>query len=217
MRVVVISDTHADHDALGVLEGDVLIHCGDVEHLFAPDPQALAKVDAWFGQQRFDQILVTGGNHDLGLERLVHAGISQPFQNATFLQDSGVVLQGVRFYGSPWVPKLIGHAFFADDAALQEAWAKIPDDTDVLITHTPPLDILDVSSSGLVLGCPHLQERLAYLRPKLHCFGHVHAASGARTLDGTTFVNAALVNRSFEITRPPFVFDLTEDGITPVQ
>ncbi|MEM7059844.1 MAG: metallophosphatase domain-containing protein [Pseudomonadota bacterium] len=216
MRVVCISDTHGGHEALGVLEGDVLIHAGDVEHLFAPDPQALEKVDAWFGRQRFDHVLVTGGNHDLSLEQRVRCGNPQPFQNAIFLQDSGLEIDGVRFYGSPWVPMLDGHAFFADDAALSAAWLKIPFDVDVLITHTPPLSTLDTSSQGLVLGCRHLAPRVQGIAPRLHCFGHVHAAYGSRVVGRTTFANASVVNSSFEVARSPFVFDLTPDGLTPV-
>ena len=34
MKIVIISDAHERHDAFGSLEGDVLIHCGDMFDLF---------------------------------------------------------------------------------------------------------------------------------------------------------------------------------------
>ncbi|WP_415921681.1 metallophosphatase domain-containing protein [Tateyamaria sp. SN6-1] len=210
MKIVVISDTHGDHAALGPLSGDVLIHCGDVEHLFRRDPQALSRMDAWFGQQDFAHILCIGGNHDLTLEAHVGAG-TDPFRNATFLHDSAAVIDGVTFHGAPWVPQLRDHAFFADDDALRAAWAAIPAQVDVLITHTPPAGILDVSSRGLALGCPHLARRVMAVRPALHCFGHVHAGAGRRDVRGTTYVNASSVDSGFRIARPPVVIDFPRD------
>ena len=207
MKVVVISDTHGDHRKLGVLEGDVLVHCGDFEDLFGPDDQMLDDVDAWFGEQRFELILCTGGNHDLALEQRLMAG-QAPFQNALFLLDETVTFHGLKFHGAPWVPQLSGHAFFADRPALTAAWSRIPDDVDVLITHTPPRGALDVSSRGLVLGCEALAARLEMLSPRLHCFGHVHAGRGQEHRHGTTYVNATSVNSHFEIAHPPVFIEL---------
>jgi len=206
MKIVIISDTHGHHEKLGTLSGDVLIHCGDFENLFAQTNAAIDQMDAWFGQQDFDQILCIGGNHDRLLEDRV-TKVAQPFANAVYLQDSGFVHKGVKFYGVPWVPQLIQHAFYADDAALHAAWAGIPADTDVLITHTPPAGILDVSSRGLTLGCAHLARRVRQVKPALHCFGHVHASAGHLVKRGVTFVNASSINSAFEIANAPFEFE----------
>lgn len=91
-------------------------------------------------------------------------------------------------------------------------WPRIPDDVDVLITHAPPAGLLDVSSTGLKLGCEHLAKRLAGLAPRLHCFGHahVHASAGNRSSGGTTYVNASSVDSTFQIAHPPFVFELPD-------
>ena len=212
MRIVIISDTHGGHEELGDLCGDVLIHCGDVEHLFRKDDQAIEKIDDWFGRQQFDHVLCTGGNHDLTLERHVQAG-KQPFRNALFLHDTELVIDGIKFFGAPWVPHLEKHAFFADERALDEAWSRIPNDVDVLITHTPPAGVLDVSSRGATLGCKLLARRLKAVKPVLHCFGHVHASAGSRVRGGTTYVNASSVNSSFEITVAPFECDLLDKDL----
>lgn len=207
MRVVIVSDTHGRHRALGRLSGDVLIHCGDVDNLFQRYPTPVEAVDRWFGEQDFAHILCVGGNHDVEVETRVMARLA-PFQNATFLHEAGVEIEGLRFYGVSWVPDLMGHAFFADDEMLERAWDRIPDDVDVLITHTPPGGILDVSSRGRPLGCPLLARRLRQIQPQLHCFGHVHASAGQRRIGETTYVNATSVNSELVVSRPPVVIDL---------
>lgn len=118
--------------------------------------------------------------------------------------------RGVTVYGASWVPVLKVLPFYADDHALARSWSRIPDDTDVLITHTPPDNMLDISSFGQVLGCSLLAPRLNDLSPALHCFGHLHNSAGQLTLGGTTYVNASSVNSRFEVVHPPTVFDLPD-------
>jgi Icc-related predicted phosphoesterase len=207
MKISLISDTHNAHEKLGTLSGEVLIHCGDMLNLFSPDADELENIDDWFGRQDFDLILCTGGNHDLGLQRRAKT-VTNPFKNAVYLEDRSYVHEGIIFYGAPWTPELRGQAFFKDDAELGEKWSTIPADTDVLITHTPPAGVLDVSSRGLKLGCEHLAYALQRVSPRLHCFGHVHASSGVREVDGTQFVNASSVNSQFELVRSPYEITL---------
>ena len=55
-----------------------------------------------------------------------------------------------------------------------DPWEKrIPRDTDVLITHTPPQYHLDLN-----LGCAGLLNEIWRVRPRLHVFGHVHSGHG---------------------------------------
>lgn len=170
MRVVVVSDTHGRHEEYGVLEGDVLIHCGDGSESSSESVEAL---DEWFGRQHFEQVLAVGGNHDFNLLQRTRAG-TRAFHHARFLVDETVEIGGLRFHGSPWIPGLFGWAFFAKDEVLAARWALIPADTDVLITHTPPAGILDRDRGGYGYGCALLRRRLDELAPRLHCFGHIH-------------------------------------------
>jgi len=54
-------------------------------------------------------------------------------------------------------------------------WNKIPDDTDILVTHTPPVGHGDLCCTGIRAGCVELlttvQQRV---KPKYHVFGHIH-------------------------------------------
>lgn len=207
MRISVVSDTHNQHQGFEPLSGDVLIHCGDMFNLFSAANDDIERIDEWFGKQNFNLILCTGGNHDFALEERLKV-TSSPFKNAVYLQDRSYVHDGVTFYGSPWTPNLQGHAFYQDSDQLQTRWSAIPDNIDVLITHTPPAGILDVSSAGLTLGCLHLAGQLQRISPRLHCFGHVHASSGTADVNGVRFINASSVNSRFELVRRPYEFVL---------
>ncbi len=207
LKLTVISDTHGKHTQLGRLRGDVLIHCGDMFNMFSQSHDDFDRMDAWFGEQDFDLILCVGGNHDFELEKRSTYAHS-PFKNAVYLEGSAFDFDGIRFFGAPWIPELSGQAYYVDDYALPGKWAEIPSDVDVLITHTPPGGILDVSSRGLELGCPHLLSAIERTKPTVHCFGHVHASSGTHTNDTTTFVNAALVNSRYELHHPPYELEL---------
>lgn len=50
---------------------------------------------------------------------------------------------------------------------------KIPIETDVLITHTPPKYHLDIN-----LGCAGLLKEIWRVKPRLHVFGHIHSGHG---------------------------------------
>lgn len=67
----------------------------------------------------------------------------------------------------------------------------VPDwpNVDIMMTHGPPMGVLDQSKKGTNAGCENLHRALTRARPRLHCFGHVHEGYGAEILrwdDGTS-------------------------------
>jgi hypothetical protein len=85
----------------------------------------------------------------------------------------------IRIYGAPQIPAcgpLSVHAFQYPRG--QDAWSEtIPEDTDILVTHTPPKYHLDLSlPKGL--GCEHLLAEVRRVKPTLHVFGHIHWGAG---------------------------------------
>ena len=84
------------------------------------------------------------------------------------------------------------------------------DDTDVLLTHGPPLGHGDLCSSGLRAGCLDLLDELqGRVKPAYHVFGHIHEGAGATTDGTTTYVNASTCTLRYKATNPPLVFDVT--------
>jgi Icc-related predicted phosphoesterase len=54
----------------------------------------------------------------------------------------------------------------------------MPAGVDIVMTHGPPLSILD-QIDGKSLGCPRLLTAIARVKPLMHCFGHIHEGHGA--------------------------------------
>lgn len=50
---------------------------------------------------------------------------------------------------------------------------------DVMMTHGPPMGILDATDRNEHVGCEHLLRAARRCRPRLHCFGHIHEGWGA--------------------------------------
>lgn len=53
---------------------------------------------------------------------------------------------------------------------------------DILLSHGPPYANLDRTTTGALVGCPHLLRALMRSRPLLHCFGHIHEAHGGQRI-----------------------------------
>jgi hypothetical protein len=67
---------------------------------------------------------------------------------------------------------------YGPDEASQ-VWDKIPLDSDIVVTHTPPKYHCDESRERRATGCPALREALWRIRPRLAICGHVHEGRGA--------------------------------------
>ena len=192
MRLVFISDTHTHRD-LAIPEGDVLVHAGD-----ATSTGTAGEVEQflqWFDAQPHRRRLFIAGNHDWLFQRDpdLAALLLARHPGITYLQDAGVAIDGLRFYGSPWQPEFCQWAFNLPrrGRALREAWARIPEGTDVLITHGPPHGVLDQVRGGSHLGCEELAARVAAVRPRIHVFGHIHDGFGVLRSQATVFINAS--------------------------
>jgi Icc-related predicted phosphoesterase len=211
MRIVCISDTHGggygDGTRVKIPEGDVLVHAGDLTSK-GTVPQIVSELD-WIASLDFKHRLVIAGNHDFLFENDNHLARALIPKGVTYLQDSGVRIDGIEFWGSPWQPTFHGWAFNLDRGIdIAEQWALIPKGTDVLITHGPPHGILDIVPDGEHVGCVDLLERIREIRPKLCVFGHIHASHGMIVKEGITFVNAATCDEEYLQTNPPIVVDL---------
>ena len=101
-------------------------------------------------------------------------------------------------------------AFTCDtEEELAEKFALIPDDMDILITHSPPEDILDeLEEEGKHVGSIALFNRIKKIQPSLHVFGHIHSSYGIKKLNSTTFINASHVNERYEPVNAPIRIQL---------
>jgi len=207
MKIVFISDTHNKLSEVVVPPGDILIHAGDFTMLGKIEEFQLFNKD--LEKLPHKHKIVIAGNHEFLVEHNQKLGRAI-LSAATYLQDESVVVEGLKIYGSPWQPEFGRWAFNLprNSPSLKLVWDKIPRDTDILLTHTPPHGILDKTNSGEKVGCEVLKQRLRDLTPRIHCFGHIHPAYGKKKVDKTLYINAAIVNDKYQPTNQPIVIEL---------
>jgi predicted phosphohydrolase len=207
MRIVAISDTHSLHHQVRLPDGDVLLHTGDVSS-HGKEAEVFEFL-AWFSAQPHRHKVFIAGNHDFYFERAPHHVIDRRIpSNVIYLNDSGVIVEGIKIWGSPVQPWFYDWAFNRQRGAdIKEHWDLIPDDVDILMTHGPAFGINDQTTRGEQVGCVDLRATIDKIQPKLFVCGHIHEAYGVLESGKTTFMNASVVNANYKVVNKPLVFD----------
>lgn len=228
MKIVCISDTHNQHKRISVPAGDVLIHAGDGTG--SGDFKEIAAFLCWLDSLPHPHKILVAGNHDWTFQRDpdIAGLLLKDHPGITYLQDSGCEINGFKVWGSPWQPMFMSWAFnLPRGRMLREKWNLIPIDTDILVTHGPPLGILDqvlpVPTGGWDpdrgqpehLGCEEMLIRVRTVKPKLHVFGHIHGGYGIHKDRGTTHVNASICDEDYRPINAPVVLDLRKPRRSP--
>jgi len=213
MKITFISDTHNKHKHLtsktynNILgSGDVLVHAGDCTGM--GKTHEIENFLDWFSNTEFTHKIFIAGNHDWGFE--LHNDIASEYKEkgVHYLFDSEIVIDGVKFYGSPWQPEFYNWAFnLPRGEKLAEKWALIPNDTDVLITHGPAHGMLDWLPNGTQAGCQDLFYKIMEIKPKIHVCGHIHCAYGQKYFNGVEFLNASVLDEQYQHHNKPIVVD----------
>ncbi len=218
MRVVLISDTHLRHElgSLNVPEGDLLVHAGDA--LVVGGLPELYSFCKWFGALPHANKVFVPGNHDRIFEEYVSLASGLLPEGVVCLIDQAASIEDLKIYGSPWQPEFMNWAFnLPRGPALVERWDKIPSGLDILVTHGPPLGVMDRTGGNRRVGCADLADAIERARPRVHVFGHVHGGYGVSLKGETLYVNAALCNEAYEPAHAPIVVDIDGSRVKVVQ
>ncbi|KAA6338397.1 3' 5'-cyclic adenosine monophosphate phosphodiesterase CpdA [termite gut metagenome] len=206
MNILFFSDTHRLHRRLKNLPpADMIIHAGDIS--FSGEDHEAEDFIRWFGKLDYKYKIFIAGNHDFYFEDETIRRIQQMLPgNAYYLCDSGVEIEGIKCWGSPITP-LFNWAFNCERGEqICGHWKLIPKDTDILITHTPPLGILDRTTRGIHTGCEDLLKTVKRITPRYHLFGHIHEAYGMIQSGETTFINGSVLDKNYYIKNKPVIF-----------
>ena len=186
MRILHLSDTHNCHHRLRDFpEADVVVHSGDF-CMVGTEQEAIDFMN-WFCDLPYKNKIFICGNHDACL---YGANIEGLDSNVHYLCNSGIEIEGIKFYGVP---------MFTEDCISDRQnrnYSNIPIDTDVLITHSPAFGILDFDDN-IHYGSEELLTRLSALNLRAHLFGHIHANHGITTIGNTIFSNGAIMNTDY--------------------
>jgi Icc-related predicted phosphoesterase len=201
LTIALVSDTHELEREVEVPFASLFIHCGDFTML-SRSLRAIQEFNEWLGELPHRTRIVVPGNHDEFLEDPSNRKL---ISNAIVLINEGIEIEGLRIWGTPTTP--VGPGFSVRSAEeRRRIYARIPDDTDVLISHGPPRWILDRSSgSSFHAGDQELLDAVIRVKPCLHTFGHVHGAHGLLGTQDTIFANAALLGPDGDVDKEPIV------------
>lgn len=221
IQITCISDLHGDEPTL--LGGNILIVAGDLT--ISHRKEQFCRIFDYIESTPYHHKILIAGNHD----DLIQKGEVNVPDGIIYLEDSGIELFGLKIWGSPWVNRFEhmnprAAAFAGSESFLAEKFAKIPLDTDILITHSPPYRILDSVGAdyGACYGSISLYERLQEVVPHLHVFGHIHDAGGKTVIlksmlrpDGrdTLCINASIMDQIYQPTNSPVYVNYEKDNI----
>jgi len=225
MKITFISDTHNKHKQITshLPGGDLLIHAGDITSRgYKHEIQEFLK---WFnGLDNYTHKIFVAGNHDWGFQddpemckKLLYF-----YSGVTYLQDNLELIEDdyqstVRVYGSPWQPEFHNWAFNLprNGDQLDQVWHQIPQDVDILVTHSPACGYLDcVIGQYDNLGCELLTERIREVKPKIHVCGHIHTGYGYIFNGDTHFINAAVLNEQYVYAQKPLSIEWNKEKNT---
>ena len=198
MKILHLSDTHGKHRELREMpNADVLVHSGDFT-MAGSDMEALDFLE-WLCDLPYRHKVFIAGNHD---DCMIDATLEGFPNGVYYLHDSGITIDGISFYGVPMLAELIN-----GEMHTLEHYERIPSRVDVLVTHRPPLGILD-GTDRLHYGSARLLDRVAEVKPRLHLFGHTHDAYGMLELYDSCFCNASVCNEKYDIDSAPLLIEL---------
>lgn len=221
MIIAGVSDLHG-HLSHSIPECDVLCIAGDIPPLLSTaedwkSAQELywiqTKFLRWLKRQPFEHCLVSWGNHDIfamdPMTRRDAIDMLQSISGVTVLDVDcpSTVIDGVRFSSYPYTPTIQQRnwAFSlprGDRRVEMTLEHCVHPETDVLISHGPPLGFLDKVDSDHA-GCAMLAKKIIEVAPPLVLCGHIHEVRGQRqsmwNSQGrqTRLINVSICDRNY--------------------
>lgn len=227
IEVTITSDLHGNLPVVG--DGlDLMLVCGDVcparrhyfdyqykwvKENFCPWVKSLPYNDA------DGRTVMVWGNHDffehipVGREEMDEEFSSLTDGRLVILNHGGCTYrkgaERLKLFGTPYCKQFYNWAFMHDDKFLEERFAEIPGDIDILISHDPAsvnrLGVIHEGwSAGTDAGNHILARELARVKPRYYFAGHIHSGNHClETVDGITMANVSYVNESYTPTFDP--------------
>lgn len=205
LRIVAVSDTHNAHADLIIPSGDVFVHAGDATN-FGTAAEMVAFY-TWLEQLEHPVKIFVPGNHEFGLDargreeshcfwtwcrqnravdvaralRASPPAVRLTARAATLINSSRRLASSLQLHGLSHTPPTFSCCRMAFH---EEAVSRLPQEAYVLVSHAPPLGVLDASGcDGTSHGSPLVRLAARRLGAKLHLFGHVHLPHGGVRLN----------------------------------
>ncbi|QDU22707.1 metallophosphoesterase family protein [Urbifossiella limnaea] len=192
MRLLLFSDLHADRPAAVALAraaaaADLLVGAGDF--INGRDTSRFPDcLDVLRGTGK-PAVLVPGNNESA--DELTDACRGWP--GCHVLHGAAASVDGITFYGVGGGIPVTPFGSWSYDFDEQQGTALLAAAPSgcVLVVHSPPKGVVDVSSRGGSIGSTAIRDAVLRVRPRLVVCGHVHGSNGTTgELAGVPVVNA---------------------------
>lgn len=190
MKIIAVSDLHGN--LISIKDScDVLVIAGDWSPLYNQQDyySVMNWIDKrfipWMISSNANDVIFIPGNHDFACtysffeDDLNNIIKRHHINNIHYLNKSSIVLNGVKFFGLPENESPGGWAF-SNQYNQKYIFDK---DTDVLITHQPPMigDVGYVKIYNKELGSRALRDAILSSNIKLNICGHIHTGAHGET------------------------------------
>lgn len=199
MKLLLFSDIHGSRASCDRLVArspnfDVVVGAGD----FCNMHRGLDRVIESLSQIRCPTILVPGNSETTEELRAACVG----WEAAIVLHGEGTQIDGVPFFGIGGGIPVTPFGSWSYDFTEDQAADLLADCAHggVLVSHSPPHGLLDVSSRGQHLGSTAVLSAMERCLPKLVVCGHIHASAGQQTSGfDCDVVNAGPAGMEYEL------------------
>ena len=217
VRICFISDVHNKYKKIVLPDADIIVCSGDMTSV--GKEHEVTNFYKWFSNlSQYKHKVFIAGNHDKMFENHGMLARSLKPSNIIYLEDNGIELLGLKFYGTPVNGIFHNWAFNRTEAKMAQHRQAIPDDIDILITHNPPYMILDKGYDFGSIGSPSLyMEVMERIKPMVHVFGHAHDSHGIKVLDKTVFINASILDGEYNVVYNPVLVEIEDNEIIILQ
>jgi Icc-related predicted phosphoesterase len=208
MKIVCFSDIHGqqskkltqwfmDHPA------DILLFAGDIQKNNFDDGKEFIE---WLNMLPYKNKVIIFGNHDGNYEYTEE--YAKEYEEITILNNSSITIDGINIYGSPHSLTFGNWWFQKTEQELEELYKQIPNNTNIIMTHSPVFGILDKTIRGDLIGSMSLLKRIQELsKLKYHISGHSHESAGIMKINNVTFINASLLDEKYRLVNMPVVIE----------
>lgn len=230
MKIVALSDLHGYLPEV-VEPCDLVLICGDVIplHIQKDIPRSehwLSTIFAqWINDLPCEMAYMVGGNHDFALanmyqDRLKRASMlyAPTKYKLTLLDNESADLyfedKKYTIWGTPYCKKFGNWAYMYEPETLKEAYATMPENCDVVLTHDAPkmLGLGEIHSgawAGEDVGNPWLADEILRKHPKYVFCGHIHSGEhNLQMIDDIRLANVSIMDETYQPTYNPLILEI---------
>ena len=213
MKIVCFSDSHGQHRSKNLNKWfhdnptDILIFSGDYQLNSEDHGEDFIE---WISNLPYKHKIITAGNHDNNFATIKDK--CKEYNNMHFLIHNSINIDGINFFISAY-SRTFGHwVFMEDEDTLEYLYEKIPNDTEILVTHTPPYNKLDLTFGGVWAGSTSLEKRIKELpNLKYNIFGHIHESFGNVSEHGIQYINCSVLDEIYRLKNNPVIVEFEKE------